>query len=106
MNPAKNKSGKSTLNAPHPKRNDTDETVESFVPTSEDIQVTKEELEEFLTSVEGIGKKKVAKIMEHFGSVEKVLEAIHVNPQSLSEVKSITEKLAQKIEKSWKKLLK
>jgi len=108
MNPAKNKSGKSAKNVPHPKgkdMKDMDEANTTNEPTKKELEISKEELHDFLISVEGIGKKKVEKIMDHFGSIDKVLEAIHLNPQSLTEVKSITEKLAKKIEKAWKKLL-
>jgi ERCC4-type nuclease len=101
LNPAKSKSGKSAKNVPHPKGKD-----EANEASQTDATITKEELNEFLTSVNGIGKKKVKAIVEHFGSVDDVVGVIHQNPSILQEVKGITEKLVKKIEKAWNKLLK
>jgi len=60
----------------------------------------------FLTSIEGIGKKKVKKIVEHFGDVDEVIGVLHQNPTMLTEIKGITDKLVKKVKKAWKKLLK
>jgi DNA uptake protein ComE-like DNA-binding protein len=99
INPAKSKSGKSPKNTPKPTGDESSESLE-------DAKITKSELKDFLTSVEGIGKKKVEKIIEHFGDVDEVVGVIHQNTSLLTEVKGITKKLAQKIEKAWQKLLK
>ena len=99
LNPAKSKSGKSAKNTPKPTG---DESVES----AQEERITHEELTSFLTEIEGIGKKKVSKIIEHFGDVEEVVGVIHQNPSILTEVKGITKKLAEKVEAAWKNLLK
>ena len=102
LNPAKSKSGKSSKDAPKPTKPSRDEAAES----AQEEKITKGELKDFLTSIDGIGKKKVEKIIEHFGDVEEVVGVIHQNTSLLTEVKGITKKLASKIEKAWKKLLK
>jgi hypothetical protein len=71
-----------------------------------DESITKDELSDFLRSVEGIGKKKVDSIIKHFGDVEEVVGVLHQNSKILTEVKGITKKIASKIEKAWQKLLK
>jgi excinuclease UvrABC nuclease subunit len=71
----------------------------------EETRISKSELKEFLTSIEGIGKKKVDKIINHFGSADEVVGVIHQNSSILTEVKGVTKKLVTKIEKAWKKLL-
>jgi len=86
--------------APHPT---SDESSESIMQES---KITKKELSDFLTSVDGIGKKKVKNIVEHFGSADEVVGVLHQNSSILTEVKGITKKLVSKIEKAWKKLLK
>ncbi len=80
-----------------------DESVESV---AQEVKITKEELNDFLTSIGGIGNKKVDNIVKHFGNVDEVVGVLHQNSSILSEVKGITKKLASKIEKAWKKLLK
>ena len=80
-----------------------DESSESF---TDEAKITKKELRDFLTSIDGIGKKKVKKIVEHFGDVEEVIGVLHQNPNMLREIKGITEKLVKKVQKAWKKLLK
>ena len=80
-----------------------DESSESF---TDELKITKEELSDFLTSVKGIGKKKIKNIIEHFGDVEEVVGVLHQNPSLLIEVKGITDKLVEKVTKAWKKLLK
>ena len=100
-NPLKSKSGKNPKNAPKPTKPSKDEAVESY----DEAKITKKELQEFLTSIDGIGKKKVKKIIEHFGDVDEVVGVIHQNTDILTEVKGITKKLSAKIAKAWKKLL-
>ena len=83
----------------------TQEVVESDAQNEDLLEVTKEELQEFLTSIQGIGKKKFAAIMEHFGSVENVLEALQNDiKEEFSKVESMTPELAKKVAKTWKKL--
>ena len=81
-----------------------DESTESVV--EQEVKITKKELNDFLTSIEGIGKKKVENIITHFGDVDEVVGVLHQNSSILTEVKGITKKLASKIEKAWNKLLK
>jgi 5'-3' exonuclease len=85
---------------PHPT---SDESSESAM---KEMKITKSELSEFLTSVDGIGKKKVSNIIKHFGSTDEVVGVLHQNSSILTEVKGITKKLVSKIEKAWSKLLK
>jgi ERCC4-type nuclease len=80
-----------------------DESNESF---KDEAKITKDELSDFLTSIEGIGKKKVKKIVKHFGDVEEVIGVLHQNPSMLTEIKGITDKLAKKVKKAWQELLK
>ena len=81
-----------------------DESVESMQEQTKSY--SKEELSDFFTSIDGIGKKKLAKIFEYFGSVEDVVGALEQNPLMFSDVKGINEKIAKKIAKNWKKLKK
>jgi hypothetical protein len=99
LNPAKTLTKKSALNVPHPTK---DESSES---DTNETKITKGELKDFLTSIEGIGKKKVKKLVKHFGSVDDVVGVIHQNPSIMQEVKGFTRKLTKKIEKAWNKLL-
>ena len=100
LSPNSKKGKKSSkAKAPHPTKDESAESVE-------EAKITKDELNDFLTSIDGIGKKKVEKIVEHFGGVEEVVGVIHQNTSILTEVKGITKKLAEKIEKAWKNLLK
>lgn len=99
-----NKSSKQEIandkNIPHPTKDESNESE------AQDAKITKEELSDFLTSVDGIGAKKVDKIVKHFGNVDEVVGVLHQNSSILTEVKGITKKLAAKVEKAWKKLLK
>ncbi len=97
----KTKKQKISKDVPNPSG---DESVESKV--EQEAKITKDELSDFLTSIEGIGKKKVKTIIEHFGNIDEVIGVLHQNSSILTEVKGVTKKLASKIEKSWKKLLK
>jgi len=87
-------------NAPKPTK---DESSESF---KVEVKITKSELKDFLTSVDGIGNKKVKRILDHVGTPDEVVEVLHQNPSVLTEVKGITKKLVSKLEKAWNKLLK
>jgi len=99
INPAKSKSKKDPQNAPDPVG---DESSESAINDA----ITKKELNDFLTSIEGIGKKKAQRTIEYFDNIEEVVAVIHKNPSLLENVKGITKKLASKIDKAWQKLLK
>jgi hypothetical protein len=89
----------SSKEVPNPTKDESSESMQN------DLKITFEELNDFLTSVDGIGKKKVKNIVEHFGDVEEVVGVLHQNSSILTEVKGITKKLVSKIEKAWKKLL-
>ena len=102
LNPNSNKNkidSKAKAKAPSPTKDESSESVE-------EAQITKGELKDFLTSIDGIGKKKVNSIIDHIGSVDDVVGVLHQNPTLLTEVKGITKKLVAKIEKAWKNLLK
>ena len=102
LNPAEKmgKKLKKAKNIPSPTG---DESSESTVM---EAAITKEELSDFLTSIDGIGNKKVEKIIDHFGSVDEVIGVLHQDTTILTEVKGITKKLSSMVQKAWNKLLK
>ena len=102
LKPTKSLKAKSpkAKDVPHPTSDESSEAV------MQETKITKQELGEFLTSVNGIGKKKVENIINHFGSTEEVVGVLHQNSSILTEVKGITKKLVAKIEKAWAQLLK
>ena len=100
LKPLRNLKKKSDIEVPAPTKDESSESVEN------EVTITKEELGDFLTSIQGIGKKKFNKILDHFGDVEEVLGALHQNSTLLQEVEGITEKLVNKIDKAWNKLFK
>jgi len=83
---------------PNPIGDETQES-DSNVPS-----YTKEQMTEMLTSIDGIGKKKVNNILEYFGDVTELVGALSQNASVLTEVKGITKKLADSIAKEWKKV--
>jgi hypothetical protein len=83
---------------PNPTGDETQESA-SNMPT-----FTKEQMSDLLTSIDGIGKKKVNNIFEYFGDVVELVGALSQNPSVLTEVKGITKKLADSIAKEWKKI--
>ena len=80
-----------------------DESSESIMQES---KITQDELSDFLTSVKGIGSKKVKRIVDYFGNADEVVGVLHQNSSVLGNVKGITKELVSKLEKAWKKLLK
>ncbi len=95
-----------SLNAKGPKKKDVphptkDESTES---SSTKVTITKDELSEILTSVDGIGNKKVSNILNHYANTEEVVGILEQDSTILTEVKGITKKLASKIAKAWNKL--
>jgi glutathione synthase/RimK-type ligase-like ATP-grasp enzyme len=99
LKPLRNLKKKSKIEVPAPTKDESNESTES------ELQITKEELSDFLTSIKGVGKKKVDAILKHFGSVEEVLGALHQNAKLLQEVEGITKKIASKVDAAWEKLL-
>ncbi len=75
-----------------------DEDIESI----QTIKVTKKELKEVLTSVNGLGAKKFDKIVEEIGSAEEVVGILEQSPSILLNIKGVTKKLLEKIETAWK----
>ncbi|MEA3513119.1 MAG: hypothetical protein U9R37_05915 [Campylobacterota bacterium] len=77
-------------------------------PTGEDIdsietpKVSKKELKTVLTSIDGLGKKKFEKIIDEVGSTTEVVGILDQSPSILLNIKGITEKLVNKISKTWK----
>ncbi|WP_297485224.1 helix-hairpin-helix domain-containing protein [Sulfurimonas sp.] len=100
LKPLRSLKKKSDIEVPTPTKDESAESVKN------EIKITKEELGDFLTAIDGIGKKKVKKLVEHFGSVDDVIGVIHQNPTILEEVQGFSAKLIKKVEKAWKKLLK
>lgn len=92
----KNAKKEAKLKAPNPTNDESVESIE-VKPT-----ISLEELNDFFTAINGIGKKKVDSILEFFGSIEEVVGILEQNPSLFCEVKSITPKLAKKIDAAWK----
>ena len=100
LKPLRSLKKKSDIEVPAPTKDESAESVET------DVEITKEELSDFLTSVNGVGKKKVKKLLEHFGSVDDIVGILHQAPHILEEVEGFSSKLVKKVEKAWNKLLK
>jgi glutathione synthase/RimK-type ligase-like ATP-grasp enzyme len=81
-------------NTPNPDQNEDVESVQT-------IPVSKDELKEVLTSIDGIGEKKFDKIVDEIGSVEEVVGVLDQSPAILINIKGITKKLIDKITASW-----
>ena len=96
---------KKLKNVPNPMGDESSESVES-VESVKEKTVTKDELQELITSISGIGKKKFENMMDFFGSVEEFIGALNQNSEVLTEVKGVTKKLSVKIEKAWKEFSK
>ncbi len=64
------------------------------------LVVSKKDLEKILSSVDGIGKKKVEKIFESFEK-EELVDALEQEPTALTSIKGITEKLVDAIVEKW-----
>lgn len=90
----------SNKDLPSPIKDDSKQSV--FYETN----ITKEELRNFLTSIDGLGKKKFKAILKYFGSVEEVVAVLQQNSTILSEVDGIDQKLVDKIDKAYKILIK
>lgn len=76
------------------------ESIETEVKTS------LEDISGVLTSVEGIGQKKLAKILEKYESAEEITAVLEQDASLLGEIKGINKKIILKIEKAWKKFKK
>ena len=81
-------------NTPNPDKNEDEESVQTK-------DVSKEELKEVLTSIDGIGNKKFDKIIEEVGSTQDVVGVLDQSPAILINIKGITKKLIDKITDSW-----
>jgi glutathione synthase/RimK-type ligase-like ATP-grasp enzyme len=100
LNPKKSKRKESLKDVPKPTTPSFDETQESDF-----LEVTKEELEAFVTSVKGIGKKKFAAMMQHFCSVENMLDALKNNlKEEFAKVEEMKPELTKKLLKRWQKI--
>jgi len=67
------------------------------------LKVSKKQLKEVLTSIEGIGDKKFNKIVEEFGSSDEIVGVLEQSPSILLNIKGITKELIAKISKKWNK---
>ncbi|MEA3314575.1 MAG: hypothetical protein U9Q30_01800 [Campylobacterota bacterium] len=70
------------------------------------LQISKDELEEFLLSINGIGKKKIDSIYKTFGNSDEVVGILNQNPMILTNVKGLTKNLIDDIETNWKEFKK
>jgi glutathione synthase/RimK-type ligase-like ATP-grasp enzyme/DNA uptake protein ComE-like DNA-binding protein len=68
--------------------------------------VSKKELKELLTSIDGIGKKKFDRIIDEIGSASEVSGVLEQSPSILLNIKGITKKLVAKISNEWNKFKK
>ncbi|HHS92842.1 MAG TPA: hypothetical protein ENK82_05800 [Campylobacterales bacterium] len=73
-----------------------DESAESVMP----IQFTNEELEAFLMSVKGLGKKKLGNLLEHYDHGE-ILFLLDAEPRALQSVKGFNETIVDAIMEAW-----
>ncbi|MCF6340813.1 MAG: hypothetical protein L3J10_08735 [Sulfurimonas sp.] len=87
----------SAKESPNPTGDESEESI------AEAAKYSTKEISEFLITVNGVGKKKVKKIMNHFENVEKLVGTLEQNSMLISEVKGVCEKLAKKVGKAWKK---
>ena len=81
-------------NTPNPDKNETDESPQIAL-------VSYEKLEEILTSINGIGKKRFSTIIEEIGSKEELIGILDQSPAILINIKGITKKLVDKISLTW-----
>ena len=82
------------------------EKEEAPIPTgdeaSQKLDVSKDELEEVLSSVNGIGKKKVKRVFDSFNK-EEVVDILEQQPIVLTTIKGIKKKLLNAIIDKWNK---
>jgi len=83
-------------NIPNPKGVDEANEIQEM------FKISQKELEKFLLSVDGIGKKKVKNIFENIGSSDEVVGILEQNPKILTNIDGLTKKLIDNIENSWK----
>ncbi len=69
---------------------------------SEEVVITREDLEELFNSVNGLGAKKIEQIFKKF-SEDELVENLEFMPQRFSEIKGIKNKTIDKIIKAWVK---
>ena len=77
------------------------ESVETTMPT-----YTSEELFGFFKSVEGLGKKKVQKIMDEFDSADEIVGVLEQSSSIFLNIKGITKKIVKNIEAKWEEFKK
>lgn len=81
-------------------------TGEDMESAEQSVKISKKELKEMLTSVEGLGKKKFERIIEEVGSSQEVVGILEQSPSILLNIKGITKKIVTKITKKWEMLKK
>jgi Holliday junction resolvasome RuvABC DNA-binding subunit len=69
--------------------------------TQTTTQITKKELKQILTSVNGLGPKKFDDIIEQMGGTQEVVGVLDQSASILLNIKGITKKLIKKIEVVW-----
>ncbi|MDB2405318.1 hypothetical protein N9W00_00085 [Arcobacteraceae bacterium] len=77
-------------------------------PTGEDMEsvstvptLTKKELKEVLTSVEGLGNKKFDRIIDEVGNTEDVVGIMEQSPSILLNIKGISSKIVEGLSQKW-----
>jgi ERCC4-type nuclease len=69
----------------------------------EDKTISKKELKNILISIDGLGEKKYIKIIDEIGGTNEVVGVLDQSPSILLNIKGITKKLVDKINKKWDK---
>ena len=73
-----------------------DEAAATTLP----IEISNEELEALLLSIKGLGKKKLAKILDHYNH-DNLVKQLEQEPRALEDIKNIDAKLVEKIIETW-----
>ena len=69
--------------------------------TESKMKIDKDEFKKVITSVKGIGNKKAKRLLDAYGK-EGVIDIIEHEPEMLSSIKGITNKIIEKLVKKWK----
>ena len=92
-----------SMKVPNLKKEDTPSSDNEDMESIEISTISKIDLKEILTSVEGIGEKKYNKIIKEIGSEEEVIGILEQSPSILLNIKGITTNIIEKISKKYAK---
>jgi len=77
-------------------------------PMGEDMEIvettinyTQDQIVEFLRAIDGLGKKKVQKIVEEFETIDELVGVLNQSPSILLNIKGINKKIVKEIELNW-----